>query len=108
MVSDDHIHATLAGVLYGGMGSDASITGDNQFGTRRNNTRQVFDVDAMTLTGTHWDMPSHVCAEGTESLYEQSGGGLSVYIEITPNTDGLFGADGGSDALYGTVHAWER
>jgi hypothetical protein len=93
MVGNDYLGAEGVGAGHGGVGSYARITGEYQTRSVANETFQSRLVDAVALVA-RGDPKDNVGTQGAQSFDEQGGGGLTIGVKVTPNSDALAAMDG--------------
>src|SRR5688572_17093640 len=98
MICDDYIHAARVGIVYGFVGSNACITGEDQFCAIINNWLKRLDMNAMPLLAANGYIKSDVRFHGSKRLYQQCRGSLSIHIKVAPNADGFI-------ILYSRIYA---
>src|ERR1044072_5014937 len=87
MICDHYVYAARVGILDRLVGSNACITGDNQFRAVIDDWLKTLDMNAMTLLATDGNVIDNICAQRLERLHQDRRGRLTVHVKVAPDAD---------------------
>ena len=89
MIGDDNATALVAGHLNEFVLFDTGVAGDEELHAVVEHVLKRFFGDAVGFFATDGDVMNDIGVEVLEGGDEESGGGLTVYVEVAPDADAL-------------------
>jgi len=110
VVGDDEVYAEFFCAECGGVGGDAAVDGDEEFGALVGEGVNCGFVEAIALVEAVGDVgvDCGFWCDGVEDVVEDCGGGDAVDIVIAEDGDFFVFVDGGEDSLGGFVEVWDE